>query len=308
MAKIHKNRSCCEKSVSLALDCLRTKSGMWLWLTVCSAVLLGFYDITKKQALKRNGVLWILLCSTSLTALFLCPFLSAGSIGDHLRLLVKACLVSASWISGLVAMKLLPLTTASTMKASRPMFVVVFSIILFGERLNLLQWAGVILVIGALYFLGRSSRKEGIRFTRSKGVVWMALSIVTGAASALYDKYILTSMQPLFVQSWANVYITVVLAVVMLVSYLHDKSSVGKLKPDWTLLLIAVLITISDALYFFAVKQDGALLSVISMIRRSSVIITFIGGALIFRENNIRDKALDLGIMLAGLALLLFAS
>ena len=136
----------------------------------------------------------------------------------------------------------------------------------------------------------------------------MALSIVTGAASALYDKYILTSMQPLFVQSWANVYITMVLAVVMLVSYLHDKSSVGKLKPDWSLLLIAVLITISDALYFFAVKQDGALLSVISMIRRSSVIITFIGGALIFRENNIRDKALDLGIMLAGLALLLFAS
>ena len=105
---------------------------MWLTLTVCSAVLLGLYDIAKKQALKKNGVYWILLCSTALTALFLCHFLSAGSIQDHLKLVVKAILVSTSWISGLIAMKLLPLTTASTMKASRPMFVVIFSIILFG--------------------------------------------------------------------------------------------------------------------------------------------------------------------------------
>ena len=281
---------------------------MWLTLTVCSAVLLGLYDIAKKQALKKNGVYWILLCSTAMTALFLCPFLSAGSLQDHLKMIVKAVLVSTSWISGLIALKHLPLTTASTMKASRPMFVVIFSIILFGERLNLLQWLGVVLVIGALYFLGRSSRKEGIRFTRSKGVAWMCLSIVSGSASALYDKFILKTLEPLFVQSWANVYITAVLALVMLVKYLYDKESIGRFKPDWTLLVIAVLITAADALYFFAIKQDGALLSVISMIRRSSVIITFLGGALLFREHNIRDKALDLGIMLAGLALLLFAS
>ena len=281
---------------------------MWLTLTVCSAVLLGLYDIAKKQALKKNGVYWILLCSTALTALFLCPFLSAGSLQDHLKMIVKAVLVSTSWISGLIALKHLPLTTASTMKASRPMFVVIFSIILFGERLNLLQWLGVVLVIGALYFLGRSSRKEGIRFSRSKGVAWMCLSIISGSASALYDKFIPKTLEPLFVQSWANVYITAVLALVMLVKYLHDKESIGRFKPDWTLLVIAVLITAADALYFFAVKQDGALLSVISMIRRSSVIITFLGGALLFREHNIRDKALDLGIMLAGLALLLFAS
>lgn len=283
-------------------------NGMWIWLTVCSALLLGFYDIAKKKALQKNGVLWILLCSTALTALFLSPFLSAGSLQDHLRLMLKACLVSSSWISGLAAMKQLPLTTASTMKASRPMFVVMFSIILFGERLNLLQWAGMLLVVGALLFLGHSSRKDGIRFSRSRGIFWMMLSVLTGAASALYDKHIIHSMQPLFVQSWANLYITALLALVMLGKYLWDKDSPGRFRPDPMLLAIAVLITVSDALYFFAIKQDGALLSVISMIRRSSVVITFIGGALLFKEHNIRDKALDLGIMLAGLALLLYAS
>lgn len=281
---------------------------MWVWLSVCSAVLLGLYDVTKKQALKRNGVLWILFSVTALSTLFLCPFLSAGSAGDHLSLVFKALLVSTSWISGLVAMKMLPLTTVSTIKASRPMFVVIFSIILFSEKLNLLQWAGVLLVMGALFLLGRSSRKEGISFKGNKGLAWMILSVFTGAASALYDKHILHQLQPLFVQSWTNLYITLILGLTLLGSWLRDRQGFRRFRPDWMLLITAVLITVADATYFFSVSSDGALLSVISMIRRSSVIITFLGGALLFREHNIRDKAIDLAIMLAGLALLLFAS
>lgn len=281
---------------------------MWLWFSVCSAVLLGFYDVTKKQALKRNSVLWILLCSSAITALFLCPFLTAGSLRDHLMLVAKGIIVSSSWISGLIALKLLPLTTVSTIKASRPMFVVMFSIILFGERLNLWQWIGVVLVIAALYFLGRSSKKEGISVTNNKGIVWMVVSVLTGSASALYDKHILHSLEPLFVQSWGNVYITAFIALLLLGQHLSGKSEAQKFRWDWRLLLIAVLITISDALYFFAVKEDGALLAVISMIRRSSVVITFLFGALVFKEHNIRDKAIDLAILMAGIAILLFAS
>lgn len=281
---------------------------MWVWLSVCSAFLLGIYDVEKKQALKKNSVLWVLLGATAMSALFLCPFLSRGPLEDHLSLVLKAVLVSSSWISGLVALKLLPLTTASTIKASRPMFVVIFSIILFGERLSLLQWGGVVLVMAALFLLARSSKKEGISFTSDKGIAWMVVSVLTGAASALYDKHILGHLQPMFVQSWTNVYITVVLGILILLKYLRDKPSFQGFRWDWRLPLIAVLITISDAFYFYAVKDEGALLSVISMIRRSSVVITFIFGALLFKENHIKDKAVDLAVLLAGLALLLFAS
>lgn len=281
---------------------------MWVWLSVCSAFLLGIYDVEKKQALKKNSVLWVLLGATAMSALFLCPFLSRGPLEDHLSLVLKAVLVSSSWISGLVALKLLPLTTASTIKASRPMFVVIFSIILFGERLSLLQWGGVVLVMAALFLLARSSKKEGISFTSDKGIAWMVVSVLTGAASALYDKHILGHLQPMFVQSWTNVYITVVLGILILLKYLRDNPGFQGFRWDWRLPLIAVLITISDAFYFYAVKDEGALLSVISMIRRSSVVITFIFGALLFKENHIKDKAVDLAVLLAGLALLLFAS
>ena len=281
---------------------------MWLWLSVLSALLLGIYDVAKKKALQSNGVYWILLSSTALTAIYLSPFLSSGSLQDHMSLVLKAVLVSTSWVSVLIAMQNLPLTTVSTIKASRPMFVVFFSIILFGERLNLLQWLGVVIVMTALFLSSRSKRHETDKETSAKGMTCMIISVLSGAASALYDKYILQHLEPLFVQSWTNIYITVLLALVMLVQYLTDKEHFQPFRWDWHILVISVLITVSDAIYFYSVKDPDALLSVISMIRRSSVLITFLGGALIFKEGQIKDKALDLVLMMAGVALLLFGS
>lgn len=282
---------------------------MWLWMSVCSAVLLGVYDVVKKQSLKRNSVLYVLLGATALTALFLCPFLEAGTPKDHLALIFKAVLVTTSWVSGLLGMKYLPLTTVSTIKASRPVFVVAFSIILFGEKLNIWQWAGVVLVIAALYLLSVSSRKEGIHFTSNKGVACMAVSVLAGAASALYDKHILGYLEPLFVQSWANLYITVLLVICVLVKALKDgPEKRDRFSWDWRLLAIAVLITASDMLYFFSLKDEGAMLSIISMLRRCSVVITFVLGAILFKEKRIKDKAIDLLVLMAGLTLLLFGS
>ena len=281
---------------------------MWLWMSVCSALLLGIYDVSKKRALKRNGVYWILVTATGLTALYLSPFLKAGPLADHLSLVLKAVLVSASWVSGLKAMECLPLTTVSNIKASRPMFVVIFSIILFGERLNFWQWMGVAVVMAALFLSTRSRRHETDKENSTKGVMFMVVSVLSGAASALYDKHILQHMEPMFVQSWTNIYITVLLALVMLVQYLTDREHFQPLAWDWRIPVIAILITVSDSLYFYAVKDTDALLSVISTIRRCAVVITFLGGALILKEGHVKDKALDLALMMAGVALLVYGS
>ena len=281
---------------------------MWLWMTLASALLLGIYDVFKKQALKNNGVLWVLLGATALSTLFLCPFLSAGTANEHLRIVLKAVLVTISWVSGLIGLKLLPITTVSTLKASRPFFVVIFSIILFGERLNGWQWAGVALALLALTLLSGVSKKEGFAFSKSKGVAAMAVSILAGVASALYDKHIISGMEPLFLQSWGNFYITVLLVICVVVKALHDKEKRERFKWDWMLLVIAVFITGADMLYFFALKQEGALLSVISLIRRCSVVVTFVLGAIVFKEKKIREKAVDLAILMAGMGLLLYGS
>ena len=281
---------------------------MWLWMTLASALMLGIYDVFKKQALKNNSVLWVLLAATALSTIFLSPFLSAGPAEDHLRIVLKAVLVTTSWISGLIGLKLLPITTVSTLKASRPFFVVLFSIVIFGEQLNGWQWAGVALALLALTLLSGASRSEGISFGKSKGILAMAVSILSGVASALYDKVVIKDMEPLFLQSWCNFYITLLLGLCILVKALHDKGDRERFKWDWMLLVIAVFITGADMLYFFALKQEGALLSVISIIRRCSVVVTFVVGAIVFKEKKLKAKSLDLAILLLGMACLVLGS
>lgn len=283
---------------------------MWVTLSIISAFLLGFYDISKKKSLERNDVLVVLLAATGISAIMMSPMavIYNSEIRNHLRLILKAALVASSWISGMIALKLLPITTVSTLKATRPFFVVLFSILIFGERLSPGQWTGTALALAGILLLGSESRKEEIRIANNRGFAAMAVSILTGVASALYDKHLMAGLEPLFVQSWTNIYITAILALCLLVSSNVGKNTARRFTWDWTILLIAVLITVSDACYFFALKQDGALLSVISLIRRGSVIISFAAGVLLFGEKNIKGKCAAIALVLAGIVFLSLGS
>ncbi len=285
---------------------------MWLYLALGSAFLLGLYDVAKKQAVSKNGVLSVLLLATALSTLLLSPclFIYKGTLSEHLALMLKAVIVTTAWISGMVGLKLLPITTASMIKASRPFFVVLLSILIFGERLNWQQWTGVGLALLSLTLLSLGSRSESGSPSYSKGVTAMVISVVAGVGSALYDKVIMSTLQlhPLFVQSWSNFYIVICLALCIALRLLAGRRESTPLRWDWTLLLIAVLITAADMLYFVALRQEGALLSVISLLRRCAVIVTFAVGAIFFKEKKIKAKAFDLAILLAGMVFLLLGS
>lgn len=281
---------------------------MWIWLVIGSALFLGLYDVCKKQSLRKNSVMAVLFFSTALSTVLIAPFFSAGPFQYHIRLLFKALLVACSWISGLAAMELVPLSTVSTLKTSRPVFVLLLSILLFGERLNALQWSGSILAIAAIILLGRTSRREGIVFTRNRGILYMFISILSGVASALYDKHIMGFMEPLFVQCWTNLYISIIMGAVLLVRRMRRKSGETGFKWDWYLPLIAICITAADFLYFKSLSAEGSMLSVVSMVRRSSVIVPFVFGAVAWKEKNIALKGLDLLVMLAGMVLLTLGS
>lgn len=283
---------------------------MWLWLALLSAFLLGFYDICKKKALAKNGPIEVLFAATAISTLLLSPcfFLYTGPLQHHLMLAAKAVLVSASWISGMYALKLLPITTVSPLKATRPFFVVLLSLLIFGERLNSLQYIGVGLALLSIGLMSVSGQRETSDRGSRAGYVAILISIAAGVASALYDKHIMVSMHPLFVQSWTNLYITVIVGLYLLVMRLVSHSEGQGFRWDWMLALTAVLITGADMAYFFALGSEGALLSVISIVRRCAVLVTFVFGALIFKEKNLRGKAIALGVLLAGMVCLMLAN
>lgn len=292
---------------------------IWLWTSILSALLLGLYDIAKKRAVRRNGGIQVLLVSTFISTLILIPVsikdsLLGGTLSEHAVLAAKSALVTLSWICGIFAIKHLPLTTVGIVKASRPVFILIGCIIIFSERPNPVQFSGIMLAMAALYLLGRSSRlKEGIDFAANRWVWCLFASVFFGVCSALIDKFVMLDHDPLFVQTWCNVYITLMLAAVLGVTALSRSRGKGRAEAvpfswDWSILLISVFLTASDFLYFYSLSFEGSMLSVISMLRRSSVIVTFVGGAILFKEGNLRSKSLDLALLMIAMAMILFGS
>lgn len=295
---------------------------MWVLLGMLSALFLGFYDIAKKKSLTGNAVLTVLFLNTVFCALIFLPFIIAPGLSQsisacgtevlpmeplkaHLLVVLKSFIVLSSWIMGYYALKHLPITLTGPINAFRPVLVLIGALIIFGEKLNGLQWTGVLLSILSLFLLSLSGKKEGINFTSNKWVFILFGAVVMGAVSGLYDKYIIRQLPPIFVQSWFNVYQVAIMGSILM---LMKRKTSSKFTWSWWIPLISIFISIADFAYFHSLSSDGALIAVISMIRRGSVIISFTAGALLFKEKNLKAKALDLVLILIGLVFLCWGS
>lgn len=301
---------------------------MWLLLAFVSATFLGFYDSSKKASLKDNAVLPVLLINTVFSTVLFSPFLidylgemgwftnpllstdpymagaeisAEATLRAHLLVILKAFIVLSSWILGYFGLKHLPLTIVGPINATRPVMVLVGAMLLFGERLNGYQWVGVLLSIGSIYMMSRAGKKENIVFTENKWVWCVAGATIMGAISGLYDKFIMKSLSPMFVQSWFNFYQMIIMAVVCALLWYPKRHQTTPFHWSWAIPLISIFICLADFAYYTSLHDQDSMISVVSLVRRSSVIISFICGAIIFKERNLRAKALDLALILLGM-------
>lgn len=290
---------------------------MWVLLATVSALCLGFYDVMKKLSVSGNNVLGVLFLNTLFGALFMLPVIIVGlmhgnyglggTLAGHGFILVKSGIVLASWLLGYASIKHLPLTIAGPVNASRPVLVLVGALLIFGERLNLWQWAGVLIGFWSLFFISRVGGREGFSLKSSRWV-WMAIGATTlGAVSALYDKYLLTRFEPLEVQAWYSLYQLVIVGVTLGVIMKVTRVTTP-LRWRWTIPLISVFLTVADIAYFYSLSLDGSMIAVVSMIRRGSVIVSFFYGVIALHEKNIRLKLIDLTMLLIGLTFLVIGS
>ena len=297
---------------------------MWLSLAFLSAALLGLYDVAKKKSLSGNAVLPVLLLNTLFSSLLFLPAILSAELGlgwfdstplsasrgtaeAHALVAVKSVIVLTSWIFGYFGMKHLPLTIVGPVNATRPVLVLVGALAVFGERLNGFQWIGVALALTSLVLLSRSGRREGVDFRHNVWILCLAAAAVTGAASGLYDKYIMTRLDPAFVQSWYNLYQLGMMAVVTALLWLPRRAA-SPFRWSWAIPLISVFLSAADFAYFCALREPDAMISVVSMVRRGSVVVSFLCGALLFGERNLRAKAVDLGFVLLGMLFLWLGS
>ena len=222
----------------------------------------------------------------------------------HKFVLLKSFIVLGSWLFGYFGMKHLPITIVGPINATRPVMVLLGALLLFGERLNGYQWVGVLLAMVSFLLLSRSGKKEGINFRHNRWIYFVVLASLLGAVSALYDKFLMQRFDSMLVQSWFTVYQFFIMGVVLMVLWYPKRTQSTPFHWSWAIPLISVFLSVADFAYFTSLAQDDSLISVVSMVRRGSVVVSFLCGALLFHEKNLRSKAVDLFLVLLGMLFL----
>jgi transporter family protein len=293
----------------------------WLALTIASAFLLGFYDFFKKVALRDNAVMPVLFGSIAAGALIWLPVMSWSalspetlpfpqlhvtqiSLQEHGLLFLKAILVGLSWLFGYIGIKSLPLSIATPIRATGPLWTILFAVVLFHESPTARQWLGVSIILAAFFAFTFVGRREGIRFHRDPAVFHMLAATLLGAASSLYDKFLLQNagISPTAVQAWFTLYLALILVPVIL-CWLRMPNR-HAFHWHWAIPTIGVTLLAADILYFTAISQPDALISLISPTRRTSVIVSFLLGVFLFREKHVIAKGFCIAGIIGGVLLL----
>lgn len=293
-----------------------------------SAALLGCYDSFKKQALKGNAVIPVLFLNTLFSSMIFLPFILMGDSIDgsifhvasggwemHKYIVLKAVIVLSSWILGYFGMKHLPLTIVGPINATRPVMVLVGALLVFGERLNAWQWVGVLLAVASFLMLSRSGKKEGIDFKHDHWIYMIVGSAALGAVSGLYDKYLMAPVESggvgldrMMVQSWYNLYQCVMMGAMLLLLWWPKHEQTTPFHWSWSIVGVSLFLSAADFMYFYSLSLPDAMISIVSMIRRGSVVVSFMFGAAFFHEKNLKAKAVDLALVLLGMVFLYIGS
>lgn len=294
----------------------------WIALSLLSAIFLGVYDIAKKKSVSGNAVPPVLLLSVLTAGLIwglpvlagiIVPNLVPASLQSvahispqtHGYLLFKSALVGSSWTCAFFALKHLPISIAAPIRATSPLWTILVAVLWMNERPAILQWIGMGTVLSAFLVFSFVGSREGIHFAKNRWVVLMVLGTLIGAGCGLYDKFLLQNLRlsPLVVQAWFSIYLVPVLLPMAIYWWRFERTR-SPFQWRWSIPLIAVFLLTADFLYFYGLSNEDALVSVVSTLRRTSVIIAFGYGVVHLKEKQWKSKLACIVAILFGVFLI----
>ena len=287
---------------------------MWTCWILASAVFLAFYDLAKKASVRENAVLPVLLLATVAGGgAYISVLGAAGGIPaaldvsprDLSLICIKSAIVSTSWVLTYCALRSLPITIATPIRASAPAIVFIAAFFLYGERPSVAQGLGIALVFAGYWAFSKAGKFEGIDFLRSRAV-WLAIGgMCMSAVSSIWDKFILQkcAIPVETVQFWFQIGLVVIYAL-LLAGQRALRIDRRRFEWRWTIPATGILLAAADWLYFHGLAIPDVPISVGSLMRRFSVVITFLLGAIFFKERNLKRKGIALAAILTGVILL----
>lgn len=297
---------------------------MWIYLTLLSSLFLGSYDLLRKGSLKNNAVIPVLIAGSATSAVFFLGLVALSRLGvlgngqllfipevgphEHKLFFIKSCIVGSSWFLSYYALKHLPITIVIPIRSTGPFWTLIGAFVLFNERFSTYQWIGIVTVLTFFYLFSLAGQREGINFLRNKWIFVIIGATILGSISALYDKYLMAHYDRMAVQAWFSIYMVPVFLPFLLFMWYPTRKRTTPFEWRWTIPLIGVTLTIADYFYFYALSEPGSLVAIVSVLRRSSVVMSFALGALIFKEVNLKHKLIALIGILVGIVFIILGS
>lgn len=297
---------------------------IWILLVLLYGLLKGAREISKKKAMDRNSVMEVLFTYTLISFIFVVPQAkNAGGMETRFYFYVafKSFCIFIAWICGFRSLKRLPVGIYGLLDLSRVLFATFLGVIVLGEKLNLLQILGLLIVCSGLLLLRFKPAPLRLLFNvqdenliqtttmNSYGknnyaaAVYISLALVScllNAFSGLLDKILMKDLNSSQLQFWYMFFLTVYYSIYMLIK--KERISFSIVKNGW-MWLMAVMFVIGDKALFIANGMEGSRITIMTIIKQFGCIITIIGGKLFFNEKNTRYRLFCAGIIIIGILL-----
>ncbi|MCR5118632.1 MAG: DMT family transporter [Lachnospiraceae bacterium] len=277
---------------------------MWSWvlLTLFYGLMKGGREIVKKKALEISTVIEVLFFYTLIG--FLLLLWDAGNAFevrvDRLPLIVfKSFVIFVAWICGFKAIKSIPLGLYGLLDVSRMLFASMLGVIIIGERPGAFQIAGNVIVAFGLLMLGFKKKSGNKEEYKAHFVLLAFISAFLNAVSGTLDKILTRDVSSGQLQFWYMLFLLIFYGIYLLFD--RTKADVKKTLKNYWIWILSIMFILADRALFMANAIPESKVTVMTVLKQSSVIVTILAGRLIFKEKGLAYKLLCAAVVLAGI-------
>lgn len=274
---------------------------LWIFFVIIYSLLKGSRDGMKKAALKKSSSTEILFFYTLIGLILVLPFSKdAFSIAPVYIFysFIKALVVCTAWLCALWALKSISVSLYGIMDLSRMVFSTLLGVFVLGENLTPQKIIGIIAVLTGL-FLVNLKRNSSAEKTTAVALVAALANCFFNAVSGTMDKVLTKDMTSSQLQFWFMLFLVIIYGVIIFIR--GEKITLGHLKTNYWIPLMSLSLVIGDRLLFEANAASQSQVTLMTIIKQSSVLVTVLTGWLVFKEKHILYKLMCAGIVLLGI-------
>lgn len=274
---------------------------MWILLVSLYGVLKGVRDIIKKKALKINSAMEVLFFYTLVSFLFVAPKAPDAFSMDMryiLPVILKSAIIFVAWICSFKAIVKIPIGFYGIIDMSRVVFATILGVAVLGEKMTAGRFIGMGLVIAGLLLVNMKKEENGGR-AQAKYIIMVLISCLMNAVSELLDKMLMQHMDSGQLQFWYMFFLVVFYFAYLLIT--RTKIDFKSLLKNYWILILSILFVVGDRALFVACSYENSTVIAMTLIKQCSVLITIIGGRIVFGEKDTLYRLFCAAIIIAGI-------